>query len=103
MALLNVGVQVFALAAANGFDEVFPVAPALAARRSRLLFLAQESFVRIVSINRHIAFRAVEDVADAVGVCDGTLLIAALPNARLVIRHPMPDFKNDHDLLTVLV
>src|SRR5215813_1360127 len=66
MALLDVGVQVLALAAANSLDEVFPVAPAFAARWPRLLLLAKESLVGVVPLDRHVTFRAVEDVADAV-------------------------------------
>src|SRR5262252_3375182 len=101
MALLNVGVQVFALATANGFDEVFPVTPAFATRRPRLLLPAQEGLVGAVPIDGHVTFRAVEDVADAVAV--EPLVIAALPNARLVVRNPMADFEDDHRLLAVLV
>src|SRR5882672_5829035 len=103
MALLDVGVQVLALATANGFDEVFPVTPAFATRRPRLLLLAQESLVGVVPFDGQVTFRAVEDVADAVAVGDQPLVIAALPNARLVVRHPMADFKDDHHLLAVLV
>src|SRR5215475_1021285 len=102
MALLDVGVQVLALATANGFDEVFPVAPAFATRRPRLLLLAQESLVGVVPLDGHVTFRAVEDVADAVAAA-AALVIAALPNARLVVRHPVADFKDDHPLLAVLV
>src|SRR5262249_57494553 len=89
MALLDVGVQVLALATANGFDEVFPVAPAFAPRRPRLLLLAQESLVGVVPVDGHVTFRAVEDVADAVAA-GAPLVIPALPNARLVVRHPVP-------------
>src|SRR5262245_66228573 len=95
MALLNVGVQVFALAAANGFDEVFPVTPAFATRRPRLLRLAQEGLVGVVPVDGHVTFRAVEDVADAIAV--EPLVIAALPNARLVVRHPMEEFADIYE------
>src|SRR5262245_44667150 len=103
MALLNVGVQVLALATANGFDEVFPVTTAFATRRPRLLLLAQEGLVGVVPLDGHVTFRAVEDVADAVAFCDQPLVIAALPNASLVVRHPVANFKDDHNLLAVLV
>src|SRR5215467_327863 len=101
MAFFDIGVQVFALATANGFDEVFPVTPAFATRRPRLLRLAQEGLVGVVPVDGHVTFRAVEDVADAVAVFERPLFIAAMPDAGLVVRHPMADFEDDYHLLAV--
>src|SRR5215470_18258201 len=95
MALLDIGVQVLAIATANGFDEVFPVTPAFVTRGPRLLLLAKESLVGVVPVDGHVTFRAVEDVADAVAVSERPLFITALPDVRLVVRHPVADFKDE--------
>src|SRR5262249_18859990 len=101
MTFLDVGVQVFALAASTGLDEVLPVAAALSASRPRLLFLAQEGPVRVLIIDRNITFRAVEDVAYTVAIKFAPA-VGPMPDAGLIVRHPVADFKDDQHLLTVL-
>src|SRR5262245_65971376 len=103
MTFLDVGVQVFALAASNGLDEVLPVAAAFTTRRPWLLLLAQEGLVRVVILDRHVTFRAIENIADAVSAGDQPTRIASLSNTRFVVGHPVTHFKNDHYLLAVLI
>src|SRR5215468_9710592 len=103
MTFFDIRVQIFPLAAANGFDEILPIASTFPARGPWLLFAPEECLVRIVSFNGHVAFGAIEDIADAVAIRDHSLLVTALANGRFVIRHPVTDFENDQRLLAVLV
>lgn len=73
--LFDIGVQVRHLAAANGGDKILPVAAAFLALRTGLLLASQERFVRRIAVDRHVAFGAVEYVAD--GPAGLSLLIPA--------------------------
>src|SRR5262245_35221056 len=99
MPFFDIRIEVFSLAAAHCLDEINPVAAGLSAARSGLLLPAEEGFIRIVALDCHISFRAVEDIADAIAAAGNhSFLIAPLSDPRFVVRHPMADFEDDHRL-----
>src|SRR5262245_38836710 len=117
--------NVLRLPATNTVDEVREMVAGSGGRRARLDVLRQPCLVRVITVDAHIAFRSVEEVAYSVGFCINrsdrpdprewiwdflgrrsgsaksgsrypTTLVNSGPDLGFMIRDPRPNFEFHH-------
>ncbi len=103
MSFLDIGVLLFALAAAHGVYEILPRAPACALARARLLLATEEGLVLGIPVDRHVTLGTIKNISDAVAVANQTVGVLVLTNAAFVIGHPVTDLEDKYRLLAILV